>query len=379
MTGLKPLIELSRFEKSANGKKKFVVTAELGDGFVSFNIIRNDITKLEVDAIVNAANSRLLAGGGVCGAIFAAAGTENLQKECDKIGYCGIGDAVITKGYALKAKYVIHTVGPIYGEDPKNEEKQLYSCYKTSLELAKKKHITSIAFPLISSGIYGYPKTEAIKIATRAIRDFLSENEMEIYLTVYDRKAFQISEKLFCDVRSFIDERMVKQEIGRRIEENGEIREYNQCSSQVLHAEYVDISETKSAALPSLNGLKRKKSLEDLINIKTETFSEMLFRMIDEKKMTDVEVYKRANIDRKLFSKIRKKDYAPKKVTVVALIIALELNMKEARQLLSRAGFAFSESSKFDIIIQYFIEQKNYDIFEINETLFAFEQKLLGA
>lgn len=344
-----------------------------------FSIIRNDITKLEVEAIVNAANSKLLAGGGVCGAIFSAAGAEELQKECNKIGYCKIGDAVITKGYALKAKYVIHTIGPIYGNDPQNEEQQLYSCYKSSLELAKKKRITSIAFPLISSGIYGYPKTEAMKIATRAIKDFLSKNEMEIFLVVYDQKAFQISEKLFSDVKSYIDERLVKPDIRQRISEDGTTTEFNQYSLPMLSDEFVEVPEMSVTGSANPKGFKKKKSLEDLMNVKVETFSEMLLRMIDEKGMTDVEVYKRANIDRKLFSKIRKKDYVPKKVTVVALIIALKLNMKEARELLARAGFAFSESNKFDIIIEYFIEQNNYDIFEINETLFAFEQQLLGA
>lgn len=372
-----------------------------------FNIVRNDITKLDVEAIVNAANSRLLAGGGVCGAIFSAAGAEELQDECDKIGYCGIGEAVITKGYALKAKYVIHTVGPIYGNDPKNEENQLYSCYKNSLELAKKNKIVSIAFPLISSGIYGYPKTEALKIATRAIKDFLkqdeTETEMEIFLVVYDQKAFQISEKLFSNVKSFIDKRLVKSDL-RFLREQEIIRRNDVYSEQLLSEEYCGKREMLPQATvtgsteikgikaiesfepieskeskESKESIESKKSLEDLMNIKVETFSQMLLRMIDEKGMTDVEVYKSANIDRKLFSKIRKKDYTPKKVTVVALIIALKLNMKEAKELLARAGFAFSASSKFDIIIEYFIEQQNYDIFEINETLFAFEQQLLGA
>lgn len=358
-----------------------------------FNIIRDDITRLETDAIVNAANSKLLAGGGVCGAIFSAAGSEELQKECDKIGYCGIGEAVITKGYKLKAKHVIHTVGPIYGKDPKNEEKQLYSCYKRSLELAKKKKLSSIAFPVISSGIYGYPKAEAIKIATKAIKEFLVDNEMDVYLVVYDQTAFQISEKLFNDVQSYIDEKLVKLDDRRQISEDGVTREaYNHYAPQKVMCDE-DLEERMEAPLiadmlPKATiegtsiigkGITKKKSLEDLMNIKVETFSEMLLRMIDEKGMTDVEVYKRANIDRKLFSKMRKRDYTPKKVTVVAMIIALELNMKEARELLGRAGFAFSQSSKFDIIIQYFIEQQKYDIFEINETLFTFEQQLLGA
>ena len=358
-----------------------------------FNIIRDDITRLETDAIVNAANRKLLAGGGVCGAIFSAAGADVLQKECNKIGHCEIGDAVITKGYNLKAKYVIHTVGPIYGRDPVNEENQLYSCYKTSLELAKKKKLRSIAFPVISSGIYGYPKAEAIKIATKAIKDYLEENEIDVYLVVYDQKAFQISEKLFNDVQSYIDEKLIKPEERRRISEDGATKEsYNlyapkkvmsdECLEERMEvpkmAEILPMAKS-AGGLARIEGLKKKKSLEDLMNLKVETFSEMLLRMIDEKGMTDVEVYKRANIDRKLFSKIRKKDYTPKKVTVVALIIALKLNMREARELLGRAGFAFTQSSKFDIIIQYFIEQQKYDIFEINETLFAFEQQLLGA
>lgn len=358
-----------------------------------FNIIRDDITRLETDAIVNAANSKLLSGGGVCGAIFSAAGVDELQKECDKIGFCGIGEAVITKGYKLKAKHVIHTVGPIYGQDPANEESQLYSCYKSSLELAKKKRLNSIAFPVISSGIYGYPKAEAIKIATRAIKDFLEDNEMDVFLVVYDKKAFQISEKLFNDVQSYIDEKLVKPDDRRRIAEDGVTREaYNlyapqkaksdECLEERMEAPQIaEMLPKATVAGTSIigKGITKKKSLEDLMNVKVETFSEMLLRMIDEKGMTDVEVYKRANIDRKLFSKMRKRDYTPKKITVVALIIALKLNMKEARELLGRAGFAFSQSSKFDIIIQYFIEQQKYDIFEINETLFAFEQQLLGA
>ena len=263
---------------------------------------------------------------------------------------------------------------------------QLYSCYKSSLELAKKKRLNSIAFPVISSGIYGYPKAEAIKIATRAIKDFLEKEEMEVYLVVYDKKAFQIGEKIFNDVQSYIDEKLVKHDDRRRISEDGMTREaYNfyapqkamsdECLEERIEAHRMTDMLPNATLGDSFdaNRLKKKKSLEDLMNIKVETFSEMLLRMIDEKGMTDVEVYKRANIDRKLFSKIRKKDYTPKKVTVVALIIALKLNMKEARELLGRAGFAFTQSSEFDIIIEYFIEQGKYDIFEINETLFAFE------
>ena len=210
---------------------------------------------------------------------------------------------------------------------------------------------------------------------------------MEIYLVVYDKKAFQISEKLFNEVRSFIDEQLVKPDDRRRIAEGGVTREsYDLCSSQKAISDECLEERMQAAQMypnatidsAAVKRLKKKKSLEDLMNVKVETFSEMLLRVSEEKGMTDVEVYKRANIDRKLFSKIRKKDYTPKKTTVVALIIALKLNMKEAKELLQRAGFAFTQSSKFGIIIEYFIEQGKYDIFEINETLFVFEQQLLG-
>lgn len=354
------------------------------------NIIRNDITKLEVDAIVNAANSQLKAGGGVCGAIFSAAGKDELQRECDKIGFCATGDAVITKGHNLKAKYVIHTVGPVYGKDPAKEDEQLLSCYSKSLAIAKSKKLESIAFPVISSGIFGYPKAEAIKIATRAIKSFLEENEMSIYLVVYDYETFEISEKLFSAVESYIDERMVKQNNRFRPFENEHYQGYSQNSYDVDYleekAEAFNVLQPigsqpdccPNVSIPMTKAVK-KRSLESLLNKKVETFSQMLLRLIDEKGMTDVEVYKRANIDRKLFSKIRKKDYIPRKSTVLALSIGLKLNLDETRDLLSRAGFALSDCSKFDVIIQFFIESENYDIFEINETLFAFDQQLLGA
>lgn len=325
-----------------------------------FNIIQNDITKMHTDAIVNAANTNLHAGGGVRGAIFTEAGIEKLQSACNKIGYCATGNAVITKGYNLPAKYIIHTVGPVYGRDPEHEEKQLYSCYEQSLKLAKSKRIKSIAFPLISSGIYGYPKSEALRIAVSAIKNFLAKNEMNIYLVVYDRKAFAISEKLYRSIRNYIEDSFFLWDVTTRSIQEKDVHLQNICYAP-------------NTTMDSPNRL-----LKDIMNRDVETFSQMLLRLIDEKDMTDVEVYKRANIDRKLFSKIRKKNYTPRKHTVIALAIALKLNLDEAIDLLKRAGFAFSECDKFDIIIEYFIEHKKYDIFEINETLFYFEQPLLG-
>ncbi len=331
-----------------------------------FNIVRNDITKMETDAIVNAANSRLLMGGGVCGAIFNAAGAEKMQAACDKIGFCGLGEAVITKGFNLKAKYVIHTVGPIYKAGNTVQEQQLYSAYASSLKLAKSKRIRSIAFPLISSGIFGYPKSEAITIARQAIKDFLKDSDMDIYLVVYDRDAFEISKGLFDKIKSYIAETLVlPQSYDRRIDS---------CSIPIERSVY-----ESEMMLPQMAKNSASRSLDDLLKNLDETFSQMLLRLIDERNLKDSEVYKKANIDRKLFSKIRKdKNYRPKKSTVLSFAIALGLSLDETKDILGKAGFALSPSSRADVIVEYFIENENYDIFEINEALFAFDEPLLG-
>lgn len=326
-------------------------------------IIRNDITKMDVDVIVNAANSALKMGGGVCGAIFKAAGAKELQAECDSIGGCETGNAVITKGYKLPARHIIHTVGPVWHGGKNDEEKLLRSCYIKSLNLAKEYELESIAFPLISSGIYGYPKGEAFKVAVTAIQDFLLENEMMVYLIVFDKAAVEISEMLYTSIEKYIDDKYD--------DEKAESREFR------LLNEEADIYYSVSA--PKMSKASKDKSLEDIVSQLDETFSEMLLRLIDEKEMTDVETYKKANIDRKLFSKIRTdKFYRPRKATALALCIALELNLDQTKDLLARAGYALSRSSKFDIIVEYFIERGIYNIFEINEALFAFEENLLG-
>lgn len=327
-------------------------------------IIRNDITKVYADAIVNAANSSLLGGGGVDGAIHRAAGPE-LLNECRTLGGCEVGQAKITKGYKLPAKYVIHTVGPIWHGGKNNEEKLLTDCYKNSLALAKEYNLESAAFPLISSGAYGYPKDRALKTAISVIGDFLLNNEMTVYLVIYDKAAFMLSEKLFSSIKEYIDDRYIEEHPNRR--KGYELRE-----------SYFEPTGLFSVEAPSLVK-KRKRSLDDIVNQMDETFSQMLLRLIDEKDMTDAEAYKKANIDRKLFSKIRNDiNYKPSKPTALAFAIALELNLDETKDLLLKAGFALSHSSKFDIIIQYFIEEGNYNIFEINEALFAFDQSLLG-
>ncbi len=331
-------------------------------------IIRNDITKVHTDAIVNAANSSLLGGGGVDEAIHRAAGPELLE-ECRTLGGCETGQAKITKGYNLPAKYVIHTVGPVWHDGNNNEEKLLADCYRNSLELARQYQLESIAFPLISAGAYGYPNDQALKIAISVISEFLMVHEMLVCLVVFDKAAYVLSEKLFSSIKEYIDDKYTEEFMEEYRVRRSEIRQ--------LYEDDILASAAPSAALYSAQKAKRK--LDDVVAQLDETFSQMLQRLIDEKGMTDVETYKRANIDRKLFSKIRSDiQYKPSKSTAIAFAISLRLSLDETKDLLLRAGYALSHSSKFDIIIEYFIEEGNYNIFEINEALFAFEQSLLG-
>jgi len=330
-------------------------------------IIRNDITKVHVDAIVNTAHPSLLGGGGVDGAIHKAAGPE-LLAECKSLGGCIVGEAKITKGYGLPAKYVIHTVGPIWRGGNEKEEELLANCYENSLELAKAYELESIAFPLISSGTFGYPKDKALKTAISVISGFLFDNEMTVYLVVFDNKAFALSEKLFSSIKQFIDDNYADENRNVRAmyERGGQATSY--IPGPLLSSNIAYTTETGS-----------KYNLEYVAKHLDETFSQMLLHIIDEKGMTDAETYKKANIDRKLFSKIRNDIYyKPSKPTAVSLAIALELNLDETRDLLFKAGFALSNSSIFDVIIRYFIENRNYNIFEINEALFFFDQHLLG-
>ena len=308
-----------------------------------FIIVRNDITKMKVDAIVNAANTQLQMGGGVCGAIFEAAGAKQLQAACDKLAPINTGEAVITPGFNLPAKYIIHTAGPVYHDGKYGEEKQLRDCYINSLKLAAENKCESIAFPLISSGIYGYPKDEALQVASSAIRDFLDENDLAVYLVVFDKEAFSASLKLMGEVESYIDEHYEEKR-----------RHYQ--SRRLLSVERLTLEEP---AAYEAKPMVAAAGLDDLISNLDEPFSKTLLRLIDAKGKTDVEVYKRANLDRKLFSKIRTGiSYTPSKRTAIALAIALELNLNETEDLLRRAD-SLSHSNKFDVIIEYFIINKN--------------------
>lgn len=325
-------------------------------------IVRNDITKMKVDAIVNAANETLLGGGGVDGCIHRAAGPELLQ-ECRTLGGCRTGEAKITGAYCLPCRYIIHTVGPVWDGGKYGEREKLASCYRTSLALAKEHGCEAVAFPLISSGIFGYPKDQALRVAVDAISEFLAENDMTVYIVIFDRAAYQIGNKLFADIAAYIDDHYVDAHTDSRRER---MRRMGVVESRMLTA-----CEDAPMAASGLD--------EALAHLDTG-FSETLLKLIDRSGKKDTEVYKKANVDRKLFSKIRNNpDYKPSKPTAVAFAIALELSLPETRDLIARAGYALSSSSKFDVIIEYFIMQRDYDIFKINEALFAFDQSLLGA
>ena len=318
-------------------------------------IIRNDITKMRVDAIVNAANTSLLGGGGVDGCIHRAAGPE-LLAECSTLHGCETGSAKITKGYRLPCKYVIHAVGPRWRDGKHQEQQLLESCYRTSLNLAKENGCQSVAFPLISSGIYGYPKDQALKVAVDTISAFLLENEMMVYIVIFDKKAYQISGKLFADIAAYIDDWYVDEHTDSRVEQRRRLEALSEESC----------FEAASAPLPSEAICKScsSQSLEEALGQMDESFSEMLLRKIDESGMTDAQCYKKANIDRKLFSKIRSdKFYKPSKPTVLAFALALELPLAQMQEMLGKAGFTLSHSSKFDIIVEYFVERGNYNVY----------------
>lgn len=340
-----------------------------------FEIVRNDIVNMKVDAIVNTANPNPVIGSGVDSSIYEKAGSE-LLKEREKLGQIHFGAAAITDGFNLDAKYVIHTVGPIWIDGNNKEEKTLSSCYQKSLSLAKKYKCKSVAFPLISTGNYGFPKDLALEIAVREISSFILKNDIQVFLVVFDKDSFILSEKLFKSINSFIDEYYVNDLTtsnyhNRNFITRSDLLRYEEdCFSEENLETSKNICLSKSNNCDDLNNM-----LKDL----DASFSETLLKLIDKTGKKDSEIYKKANIDRKLFSKIRtNKNYNPSKSTALAFAFALELDYNETLDFIRRAGFTLSHSNKFDIIVEYFLKNKEYDIFKVNEVLFAFDQPLIG-
>jgi O-acetyl-ADP-ribose deacetylase (regulator of RNase III) len=341
-----------------------------------FEIIRNDIVHMHVDAIVNSANPRPIVGLGTDSRIHEAAGPELLAAR-QKIGSIPVGQAAITPAFRLHAKYVIHTVGPVWDGGTYGEEALLRSCYTESLKLARKYGCGSIAFPLIATNNYGFPRDRALQIAISAFSTFLMESEMQIYLVVFDKNAYALSEKLFHSISSYIDDHYVDRwEADTYGPDRNRIRQMNRRRRELdLYRSAVREELPTCAAAPAL----KASSLPDFLRQEDAGFSETLLRLIDKSGKKDPQIYKKANISKQHFSKIKNNPgYNPTKQTAVALALALELDLEQTKDLIGRAGYALSNSSKFDLIIRYFIEQGNYDVMEINLALYEFDQNLLG-
>lgn len=339
-------------------------------------IIRQDITKMRVDAIVNTTNEQMIGYSGVDLAVHWSAGTL-LDAECAKIAPLGLGMAKITKGYNLGAKYIIHTSGPVWQGGLAGESIILKSCYVESLKLAVANGCDTIAFPLISSGAYGYPKDQVLKFAIQIITEFLFDHELMVYLCVFDRTSYEFSKKLFSEISEIIADNYADEcedDFSGRFFEPAILDDeivYNECTSAAPL--------TMAMCEAEISGIA-DESLHEYMKAMDKSFAYKLFDLIDARGMTDVECYKKANIDKKTFSKIKcnPQTYKPSKQTAVAFAIALKLNLDETQDLLASAGLTLSHSFAFDKIIRYFIQKEVYDIFEINEALFEFDQVLLG-
>lgn len=380
-----------------------------------FRIVRNDLTQMKVDAIVNSANPKVGYGAGTDAAVYNAAGMDELLAARQEIGDINPGEAYITPGFNLHASYIIHTVGPIWEGGGAGEREILRACYKSALQIACEHKLESIAFPLISSGNYGFPKNEALNVPLSVFSEFLADNDMDIYLVVYDRESVRVSEGLFTDIDSFIDDNYVELNIPReasmsrqmpmpsyhaatpaqeqvskrrpslfrrdravRRHDADELREANVAeitpeASALYMCEDIDFA----SEAPIIHNAR---SLDDVIGNLQKTFMELVFSFADEKGLTDLEVRKRANLDKKTFSKLKCGNTKnPSKATALAIAIALELNLDETKDLLARAGMALSPCSRFDLIVQYFIERSIYDIYTINVALFEHDEQLLGS
>ena len=330
-------------------------------------IIRQDITKMKVDAIVNTTNEEKIGYSGVDLAVHSVAGA-GLDEECAKLPLLGLGQAQITGGYNLPCKYVIHTSGPTWYGGTHGESEILRSCYLESLKLAVKHGCESVAFPLISSGVYCFPKDMVLKFAIQVISEFLFDHELTVYICVFDRESYSFSQRLFSDIKAFIDDDYV--------DEHDEDFYDNEC---LMKCEQAAPPRAPISAPLASNSVSVGQSLSDFLNEQDRSFREMLFDLIDESGMTDVECYRKANVDKRTFSKIKSnKDYRPSKHTIIAFAISLRLDLETTQELLATVGFTLSKSTVFDKIIRYFIINQNYDIFEINEALFEFDQVLLG-
>ena len=337
-------------------------------------ISRNDIRKIRADAIVDPTDTLLSGSGSIDKRIHELAG-EGLNKELSGYERLEPGKAILTGSYDLKnCKYIIHTCGPYYIDGDHDEDRILSSCYRECLKIAQEKELSSIAFPLIASGTFGFPKGKALRIASDTITAFLMDHEMDVFLLVYDKESFDSANKLYADVRDYLNENLPVYDAEMAVSGNKRPRRKASYKVPDFHEE----ERETFLGMPSPQ-IGYSMALPEERFEPDESFSQCLIRMIDERKMNDPDVYKRANIDRKHFNHIKNDvHYKPKKETAVALAIGMRLDIEETATLLERAGFVLSRSSKFDLIIRYCIEHHIYNIFDINEILFREDQKTLG-
>lgn len=327
---------------------------------MAFRIIREDITRVKADAIVNTANPHPVIGGGTDTAIYEAAGKEQLLNARKVIGEIEPGEAIETPAFNLNAKYIIHTVTPIWRGGNNNEFDTLKNAYKNSMELAKKLHCKSIAFPLMATGSNGFPKDKALQIALSTIQEFLIDNEMKVILVVFDQKAFVLSGKLTNKIKAYIDENYVGQ---------ANEREYKYRNRFHSTARYNEIEEEYDGAV-CFSQEETVKLASIAIEPIDKTFQEKLFEIIDARGLQGKDVYKNY-ISKQVYSKLQSdKHYQPSKTTALALCLSLHLNVDKTEELLKSAGYVLSPSSLSDMIIKACIVNKEYNLVIIDTYLF---------
>ena len=353
-------------------------------------IIRNDITRVEADAIVNTANPEPIVGGGTDSAVYQAAGKEQMLEARKKIGPIAPGQAAVTPAFALKAKYVIHTVGPVWIDGTRGEREILASCYGVSLAMAKELGCRSVAFPLISSGVYGFPDGEALTVALGAIQRVLvnTDEDMQVTLVVFGKNTTVLSARIREGVKEYIDEaevnRLRREEYGwdgegheREIRRRRQMRKqmYEERMESAVFDESVSLN---TASLPTM-AAPAGGSLEKYLPKKEDTFTDRLLKLVNESGRTNVEIYTAANISKKVFSAIfSKKNYHPSKNTVLALCLALRLDTGAAEDLLARAGYAFSPADTTDCVVRCFLDSREFSVYEVNIVLYDLKQPVLG-
>ena len=338
---------------------------------MGLKVIRNDITKVECDAIVNSANPEPIVGGGTEGLIYDAAGREKLLEARKKIGRIKLGDAESTPAFDLPCKMVIHTCGPIWEIGSSKERGILKSCYINSLELAYQYKLTSIAFPLISSGIYGFPKDIALAIAENSINEFLETHDMEVYLVVFDDEATKASKTRFDEIKEYVESEYTKV-LGERSrnERRNERARYRELEElERAYASGNKSEENKSYYFQRRKEILEGKDINDVISGRQMQFKDKLFWYMDKKGMKSTDVYTNY-FDKRTFSKFEKvENYHPSKCTAILCCLGLKLDLDEATDLLASASYAFNMDQNADVIVMFCISKGIYSLMDINEML----------